>query len=147
MIRYAVVTVGGMLFGWWAADAHYTKKIMRERITQHEIYAAQLKKQTERTEHYKSISEQYYADYQDAINSEPVVVTKRLYVQAKCPVPTTANPSGELGDATEYVSAELHTETVRRITAVTHRAEQDVKQCRAQLHSLQDKIQMHNKAQ
>lgn len=147
MIRYAVVLASGLLVGWWATDAHYTKKIMRERISQHEAYAAQLKKQTERAEHYKSISEQYYADYQDAINSEPVVVTKRLYVQAKCPVPTTATPSGELGDATEYVSAELHTETVRRITAVTHRAEQDVKQCRAQLHSLQDKIRTHNKAQ
>lgn len=147
MIRYAVVLAGGLLAGWWATESHYTKKIMRERIIQHEAYAAQLKKQTERTEHYKTISEQYYADYQDAINSEPVVVTKRLYIKAKCPVPTTANPSGGLGDATGYVSAELHAETVARITAVTHRAEQDVKQCRAQLHSLQDKIRAHNNAQ
>ena len=147
MIKYALVLAGGLLAGWWATDSHYTKKIMRERISQHEAYAAQLKKQTERTEHYKTISEQYYADYQDAINSEPVVVTKRLYVQAKCPVPTTANSGGILGDAAEYVRAELHAETVARITAVTHRAEQDVKQCRAQLHSLQDKIRTHNSAQ
>ena len=148
MRNYILVLAAGLLAGWWVTDAHYTKKIMRERISQHEAYAAQLKKQTERTEHYKTISEQYYADYQDAINSEPVVVTKRLYVQAKCPMPTTTNSGGIMGDAEkQYVRAELHAETVARITAVTHRAEQDVKQCRAQLHSLQDKIRTHNKAQ
>lgn len=148
MIKYAVVLAGGLIAGWWATDAHYTKKIMRERISQHEAYAAQLKKQTERTEHYKTISEQYYADYQDAINSEPVVVTRRVFIRAKCPVPTPTNSSGGLGDAEkQYIRAELHAETVARITAVTHRAEQDVKQCRAQLHSLQDKIRTHNNAQ
>ena len=147
MIKYALVLAGGLIAGWWATDAHYTKKIMRERISQHAAYAVQLAAQSKRTEHYKTISEQYYADYQDAINSEPVVVTRRVLVQAKCPVPASTDSGGELGNDAEYVSAELHAETVARITAVMHRAEQDVKQCRAQLHSLQDKIRTHNSAQ
>lgn len=147
MLRYALVLSAGLLAGWWATDSHYSKKIMRERISRHETYVAQLNKQTERTEHYKSISEKYYADYQDAINSEPVTVVERVYVRASCPVPTTTNSSGSVGNGAQYVSAELHAETVARITAVTQRAERDVKKCRAQLHSLQDKITTHNKAQ
>ena len=148
MLRYALVLAAGLLAGWWATDSHYSNKIMRERISQHEAYVEQLNKQAERTEHYKSISEKYYADYQDAINSEPVTVVDRVYVRSTCPVPTAADSGGSLGDAEkQYVRSELHAETVARVTAVTQRAERDVKQCRAQLHSLQDKIRMHNKAQ
>ena len=137
----------GIVAGAWVTSERYEKRIKAELMKQSEEHAAQLQEQIERAKDYQKISETYYEKYQAASNAEPVTVVDRVYIKADCPVPTKTNPSGSLGDEAGYVRAELHAETVARITAVTHRAEQDVKQCRAQLHSLQDKIQMHNKAQ
>lgn len=144
----ALTLIIGIVAGAWVASERYDKRINAELLKQSKAHAEQLEEQIERAKEYQKISETYYEKYQAASNAEPVVVTERVYVRATCPVPTPTNSSGSLGDAEkQYARAELHAETVARITAVTHRAEQDVKQCRAQLHSLQDKIQMHNKAQ
>ena len=144
----AITLIIGIAAGAWVTSERYDKRINTELMKQSKEHAAQLEEQIERANDYQKISETYYEKYQAASNAEPVTVVDRVYVKADCPVPTTANPSGELGDAEkQYVRAELHTETVRRITKVTADAERDVKQCRAQLHSLQDKIRTHNSAQ
>ena len=144
----AITLIIGIAAGAWVTSERYDKHMNAELLKQSEEHAAQLEEQIERAKDYQKISETYYEKYQAASNAEPVVVTERVYVRATCPVPTTANSSGSLGDAEkQYARAELHAETVRRITKVTADAERDVKQCRAQLHALQDKIQMHNKAQ
>ena len=137
----------GIVAGAWVTSERYEKRIKAELMKQSEEHAAQLQEQIERAKDYQKISETYYEKYQAASNAEPVTVVDRVYIKADCPVPAAADSGGSLGNGAGYVRAELHAETVARITAVTHRAEQDVKQCRAQLHSLQDKIQMHNKAQ
>ena len=136
----------GAVSSWWATDSHYTNKMLGERIAQHEAYAAQLAAQSKRTEHYKSISEKYYADYENAINSEPTVVTERVFVRASCPASASTNNSGGLGDAgpTKEQRAELHQDVVRGATAVTDQADRDVLTCRAALRSLQEKIEAHN---
>ena len=143
----AITLIIGIAAGAWVTSERYDKRINTELMKQSKEHAAQLEEQIERANDYQKISETYYEKYQAASNAEPVVVTERVLVKTKCPVPTPANSGGVVGNDAGYVRAELHAETVARITAVTHRAEQDVKQCRAQLHSLQDKIQMHNKAQ
>lgn len=144
----ALTLIIGIAAGAWVTSERYDKRINAELLKQSKEHAAQLEEQIERANDYQKISETYYEKYQAASNAEPVTVVDRVYIKADCPVPTKTNPSGSLGDAEkQYVRAELHAETVARITAVTHRAEQDVKQCLAQLHSLQDKIQMHNKSQ
>lgn len=144
----ALTLIIGIVAGAWVTSERYDKRINAELLKQSKAHTEQLEEQIERVKDYQKISETYYEKYQAASNAEPVTVVDRVYVRATCPVPTPTNSSGSLGDAEkQYVRAELHAETVARITAVTHRAEQDVKQCRAALHSLQDKIQMHNKAQ
>ena len=143
----AITLIIGIAAGAWVTSERYGKRINAELLKQSEEHASKLQEQIERAKDYQKISETYYEKYQAASNAEPVTVVDRVYVRATCPVPTAADSGGSLGDEAGYVRAELHAETVARITAVTHRAEQDVKQCRAQLHSLQDKIQMHNKAQ
>ena len=143
----ALTLIIGIVAGAWITSERYDKRINAELLKQSKAHAEQLQEQIERAEEYQAISETYYEKYQAASNAEPVTVVDRVYVRATCPVPTAADSSGGMGNGATEGRAELHAETVARITAVTHRAEQDVKQCRAQLHSLQDKIQMHNKAQ
>ncbi len=133
----------GAAIGWIKASDHYEAKAKEAQ----DAYAEALAEVNQRVEHYQTISEEYYADYQEAINREPTVVTERVYVRANCPTNATADSSGELGNAAANERVELHAETVRSATAVTDQAERDVLTCRAALHSLQDKIQAHNELQ
>ena len=133
----------GVATGWIIASDHYEAKASREQ----DAYAKTLAEVNQRVEHYQTISEEYYAGYQEAINREPTVVTERVFVRAHCKANATADSSGELGNGADSERAELHPETVRSATAVTDQAERDVLSCRAALHSLQHKITKHNELQ
>lgn len=92
---------------------------------------------------YKQLSKDNYQKYIDASEREPSVITERVYVKADCkPLPT--DHSGSMADGAGASRAELHAETVKRITAVTDQAEKDVLKCRAKLHSLHDTIKLFN---
>ena len=133
----------GAAIGWMNAVDHYEAKASRE----HDAYVKALDEVNQRVDHYRSISEEYYADYQDAINREPTVVTERVFVRAHCKTDAAADSGGKLGNAAAVERVELHAETVRSATAVTDQAERDVQSCRAALHSLQRKIRLHNSLQ
>lgn len=133
----------GATVGWISASKRYEAKALKEQVA----YAKTLAEVNQRAEHYRSISEEYYADYQEAINREPTVVTERVYVRANCPANAAADPGGGMGNAAAEGRVELHSKTVRSATAVTDKAERDVQSCRAALHSLQRKIQAHNELQ
>ena len=133
----------GAAVGWMNAADHYEAKARKEQ----DAYVKALIEVADRSVHYKSISEEYYADYQEAINREPTVVTERVLVRAKCPTNATADSGRGVGDAAAIDRVELHTETVRSATEVTEQAERDVLSCRAALHSLQRKIKAHNELQ
>lgn len=133
----------GAAIGWMNAADHYEAKARKEK----DAYYEAVDEVTKRADRYKTISEEYYADYQDAINREPTVVTKRLYVKGHCPANAAADSGGELGNAAAVERFELHAETVASATRVTDQAERDVLKCRAALHSLQRKIKTHNELQ
>lgn len=135
--------VVGAAVGWMNAADHYEAKASKER----DAYVKALIEIADRADQYKSISEEYYADYQDAINREPTVITNRVLVRGHCKTDATADSSGELGNGAEPERVELHAETVRGATAVTDQAERDVLSCRVALHSLQRKIRLHNSLQ
>ena len=135
--------VVGAAVGWMSAADHYEAKASKEQAA----YAKTLAEVNQRVEHYQTISEAYYADYQDAINRASTVVTERVFVRANCPTNATADSGGELGNGGAIERAELHAETVAGVTAVTDQAERDVLSCRAALHSLQRKIIKHNELQ
>lgn len=143
LITGALCSVIGATVGWMSASNHYEAKKLKELAA----YVKALEEANQRVAHYQSISEEYYADYQDAINREPTVVTERVFVRAHCKTDASANSSRKLGNAATNERVELHAETVRSATAVTDQAERDVLTCRAALHSLQDKIQAHNELQ
>lgn len=136
-------TAIGAAVGWMNAADYYETKARKDQAAYYEAVA----KVAERSDHYKTISEEYYADYQDAINREPVTVTERVFVRASCKADATADSGGKLGNAAAVERVELHTETIRSSTAVTDQAERDVLKCRAALHSLQRKIKTHNELQ
>lgn len=133
----------GTAVGWMNAADYYETKARKDQAAYYEA----ITKVAERSDHYKTISEEYYADYQDAINREPTVVTERVFVRANCPANAAADSSGGVGNGAEAERVELHAETVRSATAVTDQAERDVLSCRAALHSLQRKIKAHNELQ
>ena len=133
----------GVAIGWLSASDHYEAKASKVQAA----YSKALAEVNQRVEHYQSISEEYYADYQEAISREPAVVTERVFVRAHCKTDASANSSRELGNAATNGRVELHAETVRSATAVTDQAERDVLSCRASLHSLQRKIRLHNELQ
>ena len=144
-----IVTTGllctaiGAAIGWMNAADHYEAKASKEQAA----YAKALAEVNQRSDHYKKISEEYYADYQDAINREPAVITNRVLVRAHCKTNAAADSSGGVGNGAEAERVELHAETVRSATTVTDQAERDVLSCRSALHSLQRKIQSHNELQ
>ena len=133
----------GAATGWMNAADHYEAKAHKEQ----DAYIDALGEVNQRADNYKSISEEYYADYQDAINREPTIVTERVLVRAHCKTDAAADSSGGMGNGADSERAELHPETVRSATEVTDQAERDVQSCRASLHSLQRKISLHNTLQ
>lgn len=133
----------GAAVGWMNAADYYETKARKDQAAYYEAIA----KVAERSDHYKTISEEYYADYQDAINREPTVITNRVLVRAHCKTDAAADTGRELGNGAEAERVELHAETVRSAAAVTDQAERDVLSCRAALHSLQRKIKAHNELQ
>ena len=133
----------GAAVGWMNAADHYEAKARKEK----DAYLEAVDEVTKRADHYKTISEEYYADYQDAINREPVTVTERVFVKGHCKTDAAADSSGKLGNAATVERFELHEETVASATRVTDQAERDVLKCRAALHSLQRKIKTHNELQ
>ena len=144
IITGLISAIIGAAAGWMNATHRYEAKARKEQAAYYETVVEVAK----RADNYKKISEEYYADYQDAINREPTVVTNRVLVRANCPPNATADTGGGVGNAATTVDrAELHAETVRSATAVTDQAERDVLSCRAALHSLQNKIIKHNELQ
>ena len=139
----ALCAVLGVAVGWIDASDHYAAK--QRKIDK--AYAEALEEVNQRADHYKQISEEYYADYQNAINREPTIVTERVFVRANCPSNAATNPGGSVGDAAAVERVELHAETVASAARVTDQAERDVLSCRAALHSLQRKIKVHNELQ
>lgn len=135
--------IGGAALSYSQTANHYEAKARKEQAA----YSKALTEVNQRVEHYQSISEEYYADYQDAINREPTVVSERVFVRSSCPANVTADSSGGMGNGAEAERVELHEETVGSATAVTDQAERDVLSCRAALHSLQRKIKAHNELQ
>ena len=133
----------GAAVGWMNASDHYEARAR----TEQDAYVKALDEVNQRADNYRSISEEYYADYQDAINRGPTVVTERVLVRAHCKADAAADTGGVVGDATATERVELHAEIVRSATAVTEQAERDVQSCRAALHSLQRKIRLHNSLQ
>ena len=133
----------GAAVGWMNAADHYEAKARKEQ----DAYVKALDGVNQRADNYRSLSEEYYADYQDAINRGPTVVTERVLVRAHCKADAAADSSRELGNAAAIERVELHAETVRSATTVTDQAERDVLSCRAALHSLQRKISLHNTLQ
>lgn len=103
-----------------------------------------IKEQQSKNAEIEKVSKDYYEKFIAASNADPVIVTKRVYVKATCTA-LPENSGGILGNEEGEQRAELHKETLRRITAVTDGALKDVLQCRAKLNSLQDKITIFNK--
>ena len=143
LIAFAVGAVMGFWLAYTNTSDHYEAKARKER----DAYYEAVDEVTKRLQHYKTISEEYYADYQDAINREPTIVTERVFVKGHCKADAAADSGGELGNAAAVERFELHEETVASATRVTDQAERDVLSCRAALHSLQRKIKTHNELQ
>ena len=143
LLSFAFGFIGGAVLSYSQTAQHYEAKARKEQ----DAYSKALTEISQRADNYRSISEEYYADYQDAINRDPTIVTERVLVRANCPTNAAADSGRGVGDAATVDRVELHPETVRSSAAVTDQAERDVLKCRTALHSLQRKIKTHNELQ
>ena len=139
IIVSAICVLVGTFFGYKLAISKHDKLL----ISVQETHLSAIKKEQEKANEYKALSEKHYKNYIDASSVEPVIITNRVYVKAKCE-PLPDNSSGGVGNGDGDQRAELHRETIDRVAAVTNQAAQDVLKCRAKLHSLQDKINLFN---
>ena len=106
---------------------------MRLRLKEQAAYAKAMAEVNQRTEHYQTISKEYYADYQEAINREPTVVTERVLVRANCKTNAAADSSGAWEMEQSQSASNYTQKLLEGATAVTDQAERDVLSCRAAL--------------
>lgn len=134
--------VCGFYFGYEQGAKKYETLITELNETHTKV----LTKQIEQAEFYRKLSNEHYQSYKNALNREPVHTVERVFVKvasAKCE-PVLNNSAGDVGAGDAQLRAELHEDTVRRITAVTHKAENNLLSCQIALKSLRDKILIHN---
>ena len=128
IIAIAVSVLAGTFFGYKLAISKHDKLL----ISVQETHLSAIKKEQEKANEYKALSEKHYKNYIDARNIDPVIITNRVYVKAKCePLPDQFQVEGVGNGGGEQI-AELHRETIDRITAVTNQATKDVLKCREQ---------------
>ena len=84
---------------------------------------------------YQIEVDELYEKYQNALNVEPAVVDRVVYVKGNCPVQTDTSAGVDHGADDNRV--ELAERTVRSIERVAIKHEQNYKQCAAQLRAAQ----------
>lgn len=145
MYRLAVFGIVGLIWGFYAGIGYENGKRIKLVESLNQAHKIEQEQQAERVKEYEKTSQIYYEQFIEADNFANFDTrTERVYVKADCPaVPTSTDSSRELGDGAGE-RAELHRETVARITAVTNQARADMLRCSAKLHSLQDKVRVNN---
>ena len=118
----------GAAVGWMNAADHYEAKQLKREAAQHAA-------EKQRNKAIAQLSTDYYAQYQDAINRNPVTVTERVLIRARCPV--RADQPASLDDGTGTTRVELDQRSVERVTAVTDKHEKRANACAIQLTALQ----------
>ena len=127
-------TVIGASVGWWNTSDHYKNKAQKLEI-------ATLKAEQERNEAIEGAINEYYKLYKSAIDSEPVVVTKRLYIKADCGA-VQASKSAAMDDGTATARVEIDQRVVRSITAVAEKHKKEYEKCAATLRAFQSLIEL-----
>ena len=85
---------------------HYEAKALKSRTHTLKRYP----RSADRSVHYKINQRGIYADYQDAINREPTVVTERVLVRANCPTNAAADSGGGVGEMQQQLSESNYTQ-------------------------------------
>ena len=116
-----------------AAD-HYEAKAQSLEIAT--IQAGQ-----ERDEAIEGAINEYYNLYKSAADSEPITVTKRLYIKADCSAVQTTKSTG-MDDGANTVRVELDSGVVRGITAVAEKHKKEYEKCSATLRAFQSLIEL-----
>ena len=118
----------GLLAGWFTTILYQDEKL--------EEYVRSVEKAEQaRAEKYQIEVDELYEKYQNALNVEPAVVDRVVYVKGNCPVQTDTSAGVDHGADDNRV--ELAERTVRSIERVAIKHEQNYKQCAAQLRAAQ----------
>ena len=127
-------TAIGASVGWWNASEYCKNKAQKLEI-------ATLKAEQERNEAIEGAINGYYELYKNAVDSEPVVVTKRLYIKADCSaVQATKNTS--VDDGADTARVEIDSRVVRSITAVAEKHKKEYEKCAVTLRAFQSLIEL-----
>lgn len=138
-----VLCVASIASFWVGYETGDKKRLKLVSDTQIELIS-QYEDAKKKAKEYEEISIENYKKYQEAVNRPPTVVTDRVLVKASCSPSLPTDTGGGVGDGGREGYAELHRETIARITAVTDEAESRIGACSAKLNSLQEKIKSFN---
>lgn len=120
MSRTIILMIISAVIGAFFVNEWHSKARIKEQLAHSKALA-------ERDRITQELSREYYELYQDATTREPTVITERVLVKAKCPVPTIANAG--VGDGADAARVELDSGTVRRVAALADRHQRLYEQC------------------
>ena len=127
-------TAIGASVGWWNASDHCKNKAQKLEI-------ATMEAGQKRDEAIEGAINGYYELYKNAVDSEPVVVTKRLYIKADCSAVQTSK-SATVDDGADTARVEIDQRVVRSITAVAEKHKKEYEKCAVTLRAFQSLIEL-----
>lgn len=133
IIALIVIALGS---GWWLAGRlYYQPKINTMIDEKQRMEIAQGEAITEYENTLQKSSDEWYEKWRAASNSG--VITERVYVTAKCPVPD--KPTRGMDDGGATAKAELTEATIRSLNRVIEEAESLYSQCAHSLRAHQER--------
>lgn len=120
MSRTIILMIISAVIGAFFVNEWHSKARIKEQLAHSKALA-------ERDRITQELSREYYELYQDASNREPTVITERVLVKAKCPVPTIANAG--VGNEPATTQVELDGRVVQRVAAVADKHQRLYEQC------------------
>lgn len=123
--------IAGFLIGASIVNEYHQVKIIKREIAIHEAESA-------RNEAVENTINEYYKLYKNAVDRPDTIVTERVFVKAKCPVPTAEG--SRVDDGVDATRVELDQRVVRNLTKLADHHSKQYEKCAAMLHSFQQAI-------
>ena len=124
MSRTIILMIISAVAGAFFVNEWHIKSRVKEQLEHSKVVA-------ERDRITRELSSEYYELHQKVANRGPTVVTERVFVKAKCPVPASDNAG--VGNGADAARVELDRGTIGSVTAVTDRYKKQYEQCAIKL--------------
>lgn len=120
--------IAGVFIGAILSNKHHSRINIERELTN-------VITEKKRNEVIENTINEYYKLYKNATNKPDTVVTERVYIKAKCPMPTVEG--SRVDDGTITARVELDQRTIRNITELADRHARDYEKCAVMVNTFQ----------